>query len=54
MKVYLLRHGETAFNAEKRYLGRSDIPLSPEGMQALERADFCRSEERRVGKECYS
>ena len=40
MKVYLLRHGETAFNAEKRYLGRSDIPLSPEGVQVLERADF--------------
>lgn len=40
MKVYLLRHGETAFNREKRYQGDLDIPLSPEGREALRPADF--------------
>ena len=40
MRIYLLRHGETAYNAERRYLGRSDIPLSPGGRAALVRADF--------------
>ena len=41
MKVYLLRHGETAWNAEKRYLGcRTDQPLSAPGRAALVPADF--------------
>ena len=40
MKIYLLRHGETQYNAEKRYLGRTDIPLSPKGRGYLARADF--------------
>lgn len=40
MKVLLLRHGETAYNREGRYLGRSDIPLSPEGAAALAPAGF--------------
>ena len=40
MTVYLLRHGATAFNAEHRYLGRTDIPLSPEGLKELRRADI--------------
>ncbi len=41
MTVYLLRHGVTAYNAQRRYQGRrSDVPLSPEGCAALERADF--------------
>lgn len=39
MKVYLLRHGETAYNAQGRYLGRTDLPLTPEGRRALGRAD---------------
>ena len=39
MKVYLLRHGETQYNAEKRYLGRTDVPLSPKGRDELLRAD---------------
>ena len=29
MLIYLLRHGLTAYNAEKRYQGQRDIPLSP-------------------------
>lgn len=33
LKVYLLRHGETAFNAEgNRYCGRTDIPLTEKGI----------------------
>jgi len=40
VKIYLLRHGETVYNTEKRYLGRSDIPLSPAGREALGRAAF--------------
>lgn len=40
MNVYLLRHGETAWNVQGRYQGVSDIPLSPAGAAALGRADF--------------
>ena len=40
MKIYLLRHGETQYNAEKRYLGRTDVPLSPEGRGELAQAVF--------------
>jgi broad specificity phosphatase PhoE len=31
MRVILARHGETAWNAEGRYQGQRDIPLSPVG-----------------------
>ena len=31
MKILLARHGETPWNAEGRYQGQSDIPLSPVG-----------------------
>jgi len=31
MKVLLLRHGMTAGNTEKRYIGRTDEPLCPQG-----------------------
>ncbi|MFR1104200.1 MAG: histidine phosphatase family protein [Acutalibacteraceae bacterium] len=40
MLIYLLRHGETAYNAEKRYQGVRDIPLSDAGRAKLRRADF--------------
>lgn len=40
MELYLLRHGETAYNAEKRYQGQRDIPLSPAGRAALRPAAF--------------
>ena len=40
MLIYLLRHGLTAYNAEKRYQGQRDIPLSPEGRAQLCRADI--------------
>lgn len=40
MELYLLRHGETAYNAEKRYQGQLDIPLAPAGRSALRPAGF--------------
>ena len=40
MLIYLLRHGLTAYNAEKRYQGQRDIPLSLEGRAQLCRADI--------------
>ena len=40
MKIYLLRHGVTIYNTEKRYQGQRDIPLSTQGRAALRRADF--------------
>ena len=40
MKIYLLRHGETAYNAQGRYLGRTDPPLSERGRRKLGRAEF--------------
>ena len=41
MKIYLLRHGTTDYNTEKRYQGQRDIPLSTKGREALCQADFC-------------
>jgi alpha-ribazole phosphatase len=38
MKIYLLRHGETDYNAQQRYQGWRDIPLSAAGRAALRRA----------------
>lgn len=40
MTIYLLRHGETEYNAQKRYQGQRDIPLSARGRAALCRAEF--------------
>ena len=40
MLIYLLRHGQTEYNAQKRYQGQRDIPLSPEGADHQRRADF--------------
>lgn len=37
-KVYLIRHGRTALQAEKRYQGITDAPLSAEGRAELTRA----------------
>ena len=38
MDVYLIRHGETNWNKEKRLQGRTDIPLNEEG---LKQAQIC-------------
>ena len=40
MKVWLLRHGRTAWNGEHRYQGWTDVPLSPEGEAELRQAEF--------------
>ncbi len=40
MTVWLLRHGRTRYNDERRYQGRLDVPLSPEGEAELRAADF--------------
>lgn len=41
MELVFVRHGETAWNAERRFQGQSNVPLSPRGLAqaaALERA----------------
>ena len=40
MLIYLLRHGLTEYNAEKRYQGQRDIPLCPAGRAQLRQADL--------------
>ena len=40
MLIVLLRHGETAYNAQRRYQGKSDMPLSARGRARLRAADF--------------
>ena len=35
MTVYLIRHGLTAWNEARRYIGSTDLPLSPAGRAAL-------------------
>lgn len=40
IKIYFIRHGETAWNKESRIQGREDVPLCPEGLeQAQETAE---------------
>lgn len=34
-KIHLLRHGETEANEKGLYIGRTDLPLSPAGLQGL-------------------
>lgn len=40
MLIYLLRHGLTDYNAQKRYQGQRDIPLSAKGLAQLRQADI--------------
>ena len=42
MLIYLLRHGLTQENLEKRYQGRRDVPLCPQGLAQLRRAGKAR------------
>ncbi len=37
MKIYLMRHGETAWNAENKLQGHSDIPLNEKGIELAKR-----------------
>ncbi len=36
MTLYLIRHGQTQGNLERRYIGATDQPLCPQGRAALE------------------
>ena len=38
MQALLIRHGETPGNAERRYIGRTDEPLSEKGLSDAKRA----------------
>lgn len=40
MTIWLLRHGRTRYNDERRYQGQADIPLSDVGAAELTAADF--------------
>jgi broad specificity phosphatase PhoE len=35
MRLILVRHGETLYNAQKRFTGQSDVPLSPLGRRQI-------------------
>ncbi|MBQ2202679.1 MAG: histidine phosphatase family protein, partial [Clostridia bacterium] len=39
MRIKLIRHGTTAGNAARRYVGKTDEPLCPEGREAAERKE---------------
>lgn len=34
-KIHLIRHGVTEGNARGQYIGRTDLPISPEGLKSL-------------------
>ena len=36
MKIHLIRHGVTEANAQKKYCGSTDLPLSSDGIRQLE------------------
>ena len=38
MRIYIIRHGETARNREKVLQGRSDMPLNENGIRQAEQA----------------
>lgn len=40
MIINLIRHGKTAGNTEKRYIGRTDEPLCPDGIAELKKHNY--------------
>lgn len=50
-EIYFIRHGQTPWNAERRYQGRQDIPLNEHGQaQALENGRILAAELKRHGR----
>ncbi len=50
-EIYFIRHGETPWNAEKRYQGRQDIPLNERGQaQAIENGRILAAELKARGR----
>ena len=39
-RVFLIRHGKTSGNAEKRYIGTTDEPLTKEGMDEIKKNKY--------------
>ena len=46
MKLYLMRHGETLFNTQKRVQGWCDSPLTENGILQAEQAEGVLCKER--------
>ncbi|MDD5486015.1 MAG: histidine phosphatase family protein [Dehalococcoidales bacterium] len=46
MKMFLIRHGETDFNRQKRYQGRTDVTLNEAGLQQIKALSRSLSKER--------
>ena len=44
MKIIFIRHGKTVGNSEKRYIGKTDEPLSPEGISELSEKKYPEAE----------
>jgi probable phosphoglycerate mutase len=44
MKIYAIRHGQTDFNAEKRFQGQSDVPLNTVGEDQARRSGLVLSQ----------
>ena len=44
MKIIFIRHGKTAGNCEKRYIGKTDEPLSHEGIKELSERNYPEAE----------
>ena len=39
-RVFLIRHGKTSGNAEKRYIGTTDEPITKEGMDEIKKIKY--------------
>ena len=46
-EIYLIRHGKTAGNLKKQYIGRTDQPLCPEGIE-----EICRKVRQGIYPDC--